>query len=541
MKHQLLSTLKTYARTVALTMAAASTVAAPSLAQAAGRADEQTTPSNSGKARYQKQEKEIQGAQQTNLTKPAAPPPQQKETGPTITVDQFIFQKQGEIQKLVDAQIIKMRRLIQVTQDDDPQKPDFHFRLAELYAEKQRYYFSAAHGLDQKIFDAPPAQKATLQNQQKGYEQTQQKWLLEAVKSYIAATKFKKYERMDEVLFKLAYLLTSVKKEDQAREFFLRLIKDYPNSKYIPDAYLSFAEFYFDKAEMDAALKFYEKVEQFPKASVYPYAVYKKGWCYVNLGDYKTALETFVGVVRMVQEHKANVNPHQAKALEKEAKKDIVKAYSHVGGPDKAWEFFQRTGGDFAPEDDGGPRRAVLGAGQVPRLDARVPQGDLHEHGLAAHLRVAEQDRPQHAVGRHEEGPGPGDRAPRRRLRQGRRDEGRQEGPDGGVPQRLPRHVEGARAHLAQGSPAHEEQRHVRARQVRLQGLPRPLPVGQGRLRHGVLLRRAAVDARELEGRGRAVHEGRRDQPQGEVRQGRGLRGRPRLEERAQRRRPRAA
>ena len=170
------------------------------------------------------------------------------------------------------------------------------------------------------------------------------------MKAYIAATKFKKYERMDEVLFKLAYLLTSVKKEDQAREFFLRLIKDYPDSKYIPDAYLSFAEFYFDKAEMDAALKFYEKVEQFPKASVYPYAVYKKGWCYVNLGDYKTALETFVGVVRMTQEGKVNVNRQQKESLQKEAKKDIVKAYAHVGGPDKAWEFFQRTGGDFAPK-----------------------------------------------------------------------------------------------------------------------------------------------------------------------------------------------
>jgi len=155
---------------------------------------------------------------------------------------------------------------------------------------------------------------------------------------------------MDEVLFRLAFLLTSVKKEDQAREFFHRLIKDYPNSKYIPDAYLSFAEYYFDKGEMENALKFYEKVEQFPKASVYPYAVYKKGWCYVNLGDYKTALETFVGVVRMTQEGKVNVPKKQLEVLAKEAKKDIVKAYAHVGGPDKAWEFFQKTGGDFAPK-----------------------------------------------------------------------------------------------------------------------------------------------------------------------------------------------
>jgi TolA-binding protein len=317
---------------------------APIAAQAAD-----AKPANSGKGRYSKQETEVK-AQQTNLTKPQAPPEKKKETRPTLTVDQFRETKTQEIQKIVDAQISKMRRLITVTADDDPQKPDFMFRLGELYAEKQRYNFNAARALDQKIFELQPNQRGPLQAQQKTYEQQEQKWLLEAVKAFIGATKFRKYERMDEVLFRLAFLLTSVKKEDQAREFFHRLIKDYPNSKYIPDAYLSFAEYYFDKGEMENALKFYEKVEQFPKSSVYPYAVYKKGWCYINLGDYKTALETFVGVVRMTQEGKVNVPKKQLEVLAKEAKKDIVKAYSHVGGPDKAWEFFQKTGGDFAPK-----------------------------------------------------------------------------------------------------------------------------------------------------------------------------------------------
>jgi tetratricopeptide (TPR) repeat protein len=317
---------------------------APAAARAAG-----DDAANSGKARYTKQEAEV-SAKQTNLTKPEAPPAQQKETGPVLTVDQFVAVKQEGIIKLVDAQISKMRRLIQVTGDDDPQKPDFLFRLGELYAEKQHYNFSKARALDQRIFDLPPNQRGSLQQQQRVYEAEEQKWLLEAVKAYIAATKFRKYERMDEVLFRLAFLLTSVKKEDQAREFFHRLIKDYPDSKYIPDAYLSFAEYYFDKGEMDNALKFYEKVELFPKSSVYPYAVYKKGWCYVNQGDYKTALETFVGVVRMSTEGKVNVSKAQKEALIKEAKKDIVKAYAHVGGPDKAWEFFQRTGGDYAPK-----------------------------------------------------------------------------------------------------------------------------------------------------------------------------------------------
>ena len=200
-------------------LALAVTLVVPAVARAADNA------ANSGKARYTKQETEVT-AKQTNLTKPEAPPPPKKETGPVLTVDQFVAVKQEGIMKLVDAQISKMRRLIQVTGDDDPQKPDFLFRLGELYGEKQHYNFGKARALDQKIYEMPPNQRGNLLNEQKRYEAEQQKWLLEAVKSFIGATKFRKYERMDEVLFRLAFLLTSVKKEDQAREFFHRLIKD---------------------------------------------------------------------------------------------------------------------------------------------------------------------------------------------------------------------------------------------------------------------------------------------------------------------------
>ena len=302
-------------------------------------------------ARYKKQEREVEGVPQTSLTKPVAPPKETKRSGPTITVEDFVGKKQGVIDVINDKQIAQMQRLIRITDDDDPQKADFYFRLAELFAEKQRYFFGREHSLDQKIFDAPAGQKATLQREQAGYAKDQEKWLLQAVTTYIEASKYKKYPRMDEVLFKLAYLLQTVKKEDQAREFFHRLIKDYPNSKYVPEAYLSFGEYFFAKGEMDNALKFYERVEQFPKSPVYGYAVYKQGWCYINLGDFKKALEIFVDVIRLAKENRGG-DKRQNVALEREAKKDVVKAYARTPGanPDKAWEFFQRVGGDFAPK-----------------------------------------------------------------------------------------------------------------------------------------------------------------------------------------------
>jgi tetratricopeptide (TPR) repeat protein len=304
-----------------------------------------------GVARYKKSEREVEGVPQTQLTKPAPPPKEAKQTGPVMSLEEFTGQRTERIQKLTDQQIGQMQRLIRVTEDDDPQKADFYFRLAELYAEKQRYFFFQTHSLDQKIFDAQGGQKAALQRQQQGYEQEQQKWLLQAVATYIEASKFRKYPKMDEVLFKLAYLLQTVKREDQAREFFHRLIKDYPNSKYVPEAYLSFGEYFFQKGEMDAALKFYERVEQFPKSPIYGYAVYKKGWCYINLSDFRKALEIFVDVINIARTNRGG-EARQNKALEREAKKDVVKAFGRMPGAnaDKAWEFFQRVGGDFAPK-----------------------------------------------------------------------------------------------------------------------------------------------------------------------------------------------
>jgi tetratricopeptide (TPR) repeat protein len=306
-------------------------------------------------AKFKKREIEVTGGQQTTLTKPQEPVKEQKkQTGPTLTVDQFVGQQRDKINQITDKQINYMAQLIKTAPDDDPQKPDYLFRLGELYSEKQRFLNFNARSLDQKVFEAQQAknsgQAASLKQKQQQYEKTAEESALKAVKSYVAASKYPKYNRMDEVLFRLAYLLQMIKKEDQAREFFHKLIKDFPNSKYVPNAYLSFAEFYFQKGEMENAGKFYEKVQQFPQSSVFGFALYKQGWVQINLGNFKNALEIFVKVIQLCQNGKIPRN--QAGPLEKEAKKDLVKAYGRTPGasPDKAWDFFQRMGGDYAPK-----------------------------------------------------------------------------------------------------------------------------------------------------------------------------------------------
>jgi TolA-binding protein len=253
------------------------------------------------------------------------------------------------LQKIVANQVTKMRALVQVTADDDPQKPDFFFRRRRALQRQAALSTSTrrTRWIRRSSSCAPAARPAAGAQQRPRARSEAGCWRRSRRTS--ARHAYPKYERMDEVLFRLAALLTTAKKDEQAREYFHRLIKDYPNSKYIPDAYLAFAEHAFESGEMDAALKFYEKVEQFPKSSVYPYAAYKKGWCYINLGDSQDG-------ARDVRRRRApDADPEASVVAEaargageggEEGRREGVRA---GGRPDKAGLFFAKVGGDYAP------------------------------------------------------------------------------------------------------------------------------------------------------------------------------------------------
>lgn len=89
----------------------------------------------------------------------AAPPKAQPPLAPRLTAEEFFWTKQDNLRRLGDRQIVYLQRMIRLTSPDDPQLPDFFFRLAELYAEKYRYFDRQARRLDEAIFRAehPPA------------------------------------------------------------------------------------------------------------------------------------------------------------------------------------------------------------------------------------------------------------------------------------------------------------------------------------------------------------------------------------------------
>jgi len=275
-----------------------------------------------------------------------ADPNEKKGPAPEITADRY-FQIEGAVQDIQDEVIAELEELIRETADDDPEKADLLFRLAEAFADKERFYH--IQGMDAQIKSEDPrtkrGERGKYASQAKSYFEKEKKWLVKAVKIYKALAenpRFKNYPRMDEALFYYAYTLTQAKYEDEARTVYLRLIKDYPNSRYIPDAYLSFAEFYFKNNKLTEAEKFYDKVLQFPKSSVYIYALYMKGWVYYNQARPQDSLETWFKVAQATQNNKKQATLNRA------SKKDFVRAYADVGKAELAHKAFQRVDPDYA-------------------------------------------------------------------------------------------------------------------------------------------------------------------------------------------------
>ncbi len=108
------------------------------------------------------------------------------------------------------------------------------------------------------------------------------------------------FEQMDLALYVDGFLAFEQGKEDEARERFERILREYPQSRFVPDAHMAKAEAIFNgKFDYQAALVEYEKVLSFKDTidrSLYGLALFKSAWCYWRLGNNDEAAKRFVGV-----------------------------------------------------------------------------------------------------------------------------------------------------------------------------------------------------------------------------------------------------
>ncbi len=280
-----------------------------------------------------------------------------KATGPSIELDVATLRNKEQTERkakdLLLREIQVTGRLIKNTRVNDARRPDFLLRLAEGYFELVQVATTDVRKMDEPIHQACQAKKSkgdcsSLMKKQKDAETALQEVREKNITTLATLVKdHPDYKKMDEVLFSLGFSLDEMKQFDRARQVYHRLIKSYPQSDYIPNAYLSFAEYYFQQGDMKAAQQFYQKVTEIPpeKNKVYGYAIYKQAWCYYNLEDFKSSLQSFIETIEFGTKNPESPNVEN---LVKQSRKELVMPYAQIGSPERALDFFKR----YAKDDD---------------------------------------------------------------------------------------------------------------------------------------------------------------------------------------------
>ncbi|UJR80357.1 tetratricopeptide repeat protein [Sandaracinus amylolyticus] len=271
-------------------------------------------------------------------------------TGPSIEIDAATARGREAVAAraldLLNREVQTTERIIGRMRDDDPRGADYLLRLAETYFELQTYWRTRAGSLDQPIFEAEQSgnrdQLQQLQRQRQEANGHLDEARQAAIRTYARLVQnYPNYSRMDEVLFSLAFGLEEMRQFERARQVYFRLIKGYPESRFIPYAYLSFAEYYFGEGQMREAQQFYTKVTEFPpeRNPVYGYALYKQAWALYNLEDFRGALQQFARTVEFATQ---NPDARDAANLARQSRREMVLPYARVGRPNQALQFFRR-------------------------------------------------------------------------------------------------------------------------------------------------------------------------------------------------------
>ena len=152
------------------------------------------------------------------------------------------------------------------------------------------------------------------------------------------------YARRDEVLFVKGYAEAEVNDGKSAVQTFRALVREYPQSRFVPDAWIALGEHYFRANDLDHARDAFTKARAFKLPKIYAFATYKLAWCDYNAGEYDGAIAKFHDVIAYADADGALARDRVQ--LRREALKDLVLSYARQGDIEAARKYLLEKGGD---------------------------------------------------------------------------------------------------------------------------------------------------------------------------------------------------
>lgn len=277
---------------------------------------------------------------------PAAEDPTKRAGAANLKIDTAIDTKEINRTKQADLKrdeaIEELKKLI--PKAPAGRKAEMIFRLAELYWEKSKYKY----GLEMEVYEK--AYNTWSEEGQRGKAPALKDYLREselikqnALKLYEKVlAEYPTYERNDEVLFYLGYNEYEAGNKKVAVSHYWTLIKQFPESRLVPDAYLQLGEHFFADNNVINARKAYERALGEAGSKSYNYALYKLAWCDYNIQEYAAGITKLKEVI----DRSEKAQDKKSVQLKGEALGDLARFFSYVDEVDTAFDYFKKKGGE---------------------------------------------------------------------------------------------------------------------------------------------------------------------------------------------------
>ncbi len=328
-------------------------------------------------------------------------PPNPDGPGTAVEIRRNLASVRGS--QLLVTQIQGLESLLASTPATAPDRPSLLRRLADSYVELEASAFRKkieSRGHADEIRRQDPTGAAAARTEGDRSEKIEVSARQAAVKNYerlradyprwCQSTGPKSSGCLDEVLYDLAYEYEQDQKLDQARKVYLGLVSSFPQSRYIPAAYLAFGELFFTEAQGDPtrwalAEQSYKEVTRYPapENTVLGYAHYKLAYVYWNKGDFLQSLSEFKKTIDFGAQFPQLAS---SKGLAASARRDLLPVYALVGDPKKAYDFLKPLSGDVGV-DSSNTYKLMGELGQ-----AYLDTGHFKE-GIDLYRDLAERDR----------------------------------------------------------------------------------------------------------------------------------------------------
>lgn len=224
--------------------------------------------------------------------------------------------------------------------EDAAEMPDALLRLAELRWELAREAYLQAF----EAWQAVPEENRSTDPPRADY--TVPVSLYDRI-----LTRHRNFPRYDFVLYMKAFAMVDSGRLEGALALYRRILTEFPNSSFVPDAHMAFAESFFNgNYDYARALTEYEEVLRHRESELYDIALFKSAWCLWRMGRTHDAATRFREVLDLGQNASAltSVQRRRLQELQEEALNYLIQVFTEdeQNTARDVFRFLQEIGGE---------------------------------------------------------------------------------------------------------------------------------------------------------------------------------------------------